>query len=142
MAYSENNILSRQLQTVAHCQDSYRLSRQLQTVQKVADCQDSCRLSRKLKTGKTVADRQDSCRPSRQLQAVKTVAKYKTGINYKLILKSRIQETLNLSMCADSSTDTQTKRNRTDKIKCHISRVTCHVSHVTCHMSRVACQIL
>ena len=52
--------------------------------------------------------------------------------------KSRIRETLNLPMCADSSTDTKTDKNgqkgkKKKKIMCQVSCVTCHLSPVTCH---------
>ena len=58
-------------------------------------------------------------------------------------------QTLNLSKCADCSTDTKMDRNKqkrkkekkTQKIVCHISRVRCHVSHVPCHRSPVACHL-
>ena len=61
MAYSESNILSRQLHTV----------KTIAEVQTVAECQDSCRKSRQLQKVKTVVESQDSCRKSRQLQTVK-----------------------------------------------------------------------
>ena len=44
--------------------------------------------------------------------------------------KSSIQETLNLSACEDSSSDTKNIRE-----KSHLSIVTYHMSPVTCHMS-------
>ena len=44
------------------------------------------------------------------------------------VSKSRIQESLNLSMCADSSND------KISGVRCQVSRIRCHVSHVTCHM--------
>ena len=52
--------------------------------------------------------------------------------------KFRIRETLNISMCAYSSTDTKTDRKnikRKKKVMCHMSRVMCHLSRVTCHLS-------
>ena len=58
--------------------------------------------------------------------------------------KSRIRETLNLSTCADSRTDTKTDKNGQRKIRrknfmtnftCRVSPVTCHPLHVTCHLS-------
>ena len=57
-------------------------------------------------------------------------------------LKCRIKETLNFSMCADSSTDTKKIQKIVKKIKkktqyiciCHVSYITCHVSPVTCHL--------
>ena len=45
--------------------DNFRLSGMLQTVKTVEDCQDSCRLSRQLQTvnaTQTVANCQDNCR--------------------------------------------------------------------------------
>ena len=59
--------------TVAECQDSCKLSTQLQIVNTVADCQGSWRLSRRLQNVNTFSDSQDSCRLSRQLQTVNTV---------------------------------------------------------------------
>ena len=41
---------------------------------------------------------------------------------------SRIWETLNLSTCAESSTDT----GKSEKLK--KGRIMCHVSHVMCHL--------
>ena len=57
--------------------------------------------------------------------------------------KSRKRETLNLSMCADSSADTKMKfflqkRKKNiymSPVTCHMSCVTCFLSPVTCHMS-------
>ena len=65
----------------------------------------------------------------------------------------RIRETLNLLMCADTSTDNKTDRNRqkgrTTKyegkkcdmlhVRCQVSHVRCHIVHVACHMSPVTC---
>ena len=49
--------------------------------------------------------------------------------------KSRIQETLNLSMCADSSNATKEERKEKEEknppVMCHLSPVMCHVSPVT-----------
>ena len=59
----------------------------------------------------------------------------------------RIQETLNLLMFADSSTDTKTDKNqqrgKKKKIKqlCHVSCGMCHVSGVRCQMSGVRYQV-
>ena len=54
--------------------------------------------------------------------------------------KSRIQEILNLSTCADSSTDIKTERMEEEKKrKKYVSRVGCNVLYVTCHMSHVTC---
>ena len=55
--------------------------------------------------------------------------------------KSRKRETLNLSTCADSSTDTKkSKIYIFERIKkCQVSFVTCHVSGVRCHLSPVTC---
>ena len=77
----------------------------------------------------------------------------------KLILEEEkiyLRETQNLSMCADSSINTKTDRNRrkgrenecvmcqewhvmrqVSSVMCHMSPVTCHMSPVTCHMSPV-----
>ena len=57
--------------------------------------------------------------------------------------KSRTQETLNISMCADSSTVTKTDINRETwkRKRKNMSSVMCQVSHVTCHVSRVACHL-
>ena len=49
--------------------------------------------------------------------------------------KSRIRETLNLSTCAVSSTDTIQKYIQTI-FMCHMSRVPCHLSPVTCHLRK------
>ena len=69
---------------------------------------------------------------------------------------SAIQKKLNLSTCADSSTDTKADRKRLKGKKkktlmkimchascfiCHMSHVTCCVSGVTCHLSSVSCQL-
>ena len=51
-----------------------------------------------------------------------------------IFFKSCIQDTLNLSTSADSSTNTKTDRNR-QKVMFHISHVMCHVSPVTCCLS-------
>ena len=64
MAYSESNILSRQLYTV----------KTIAEVQTVAECQDSCRKLRQLQKVKTVSESQDGSRKKRQLQKVKTIA--------------------------------------------------------------------
>ena len=59
MAYSGNNIPSRQFQTVktvAYCQDSSRLLRPFQTVKTVADCKDSCRPPGLLQTLRQVSN--------------------------------------------------------------------------------------
>ena len=61
--------------------------------------------------------------------------------------KSRIQETLNLLMCAPrpyrTETERRTKRRKKEEkcnesgVRCHVSHVMCCVSPVTCHMSPV-----
>ena len=74
--------------------------------------------------------------------------------NYSNVLlctlqKNRIWDTLSLSTCADSSTDTKTNRKVQKKIyikkiyiyMCHISHFTCHMSGVRCHMPCVACRV-
>ena len=57
--------------------------------------------------------------------------KEKTFLLNKYKLKSCTRETLNLSMCADSSSDTiknqNTKKKKTKGFKCKESSVTCHV---------------
>ena len=67
-----------------------------------------------------------------------------------LVLISRIRETMNILMSADSSTDTKVDRNRKKgkkKIKnrinimCHMSFVTCLVSCVMCHLARITCHL-
>ena len=62
--------------------------------------------------------------------------------------KIPIYETLNLSTCADSSTNTKSQKNIKKKnlclffsIRCQVSDVRCHVSCVTCHLSYVTCHI-
>ena len=68
------------------------------------------------------------------------------------IKTSFIQETLNLSMCADSSanssTNTKIRKKSEEKkwvmhhmsgVMCHLSCVMCHLSCVTCHVSCVTC---
>ena len=59
--------------------------------------------------------------------------------------KSCIRETLNILMCADSSTDTTTDKNwqkgEKQNEKNHVSRVTCQVSGVRCQVSHVRCQV-
>ena len=55
------------------------------------------------------------------------------------VLGSCVRQTLNLSMCADSSTDT--KILKVSHVTCHMSCVTCHMSHVTCLVSRVTCHL-
>ena len=68
--------------------------------------------------------------------------------------KSGIWETLNLSMCMDSISDTQTNRNRqkgefkinenetekNESVKCHLSHVKSHMSGVMYPVSRVTCR--
>ena len=49
-----------------------------------------------------------------------------------------IWETLNLSMCGDSSTKTKPERNK-QKVFFFMLHVICHVSVVTFHMSDVTC---
>ena len=58
--------------------------------------------------------------------------KYSKLTKIKISPKSYIWETLNLSTCADSSTNTKKK---------HVSFVTCLVAHVMCHVQRVICHI-
>ena len=56
-----------------------------------------------------------------------------------------LQETLNISTCADSSTDTKSKIKlfvssvacQVTIVRCHMSVVLCHMLHVTCHLSQV-----
>ena len=57
--------------------------------------------------------------------------------------KSSIRETLNLSACAVSSTNTIRiqKKNYLKCVTCHVSLVTCHVSLVTCHLFPVTCPL-
>ena len=53
-------------------------------------------------------------------------------------------ETLNLSICADSSNDTKTDRKgkrKNEREKIHVFHLMCQVSHVTCHMSPVVCHL-
>ena len=56
------------------------------------------------------------------------------GLNVvrSILKRFRIQEALNLSMCADSSSDTI-------KIMTDVSCMTCHMSHVMCRVSCVTC---
>ena len=57
--------------------------------------------------------------------------------------KSHVHETLNLSMCADSSTNTikYIKKKCESSVKCDMSHIPCHMSHVPCHKSHVKCQM-
>ena len=59
--------------------------------------------------------------------------------------KSRIWEILNLSMFADSRTDTKTDKNRIivlySCVTCQVSNDTCHVSCVICRMSHFTCHL-
>ena len=58
--------------------------------------------------------------------------------------KYRIDETLNLFKCADSSTDTKIPKNYTTQniyVMCHMSFVLCHVSHVMWNVSHVTCHL-
>ena len=62
----------------------------------------------------------------------------------KINNKSCLQETLNLSTCADRSTNTKTDRKGQNKniFLFHVSGVRCHMCHmspVTCHLS--PCQL-
>ena len=50
---------------------------------------------------------------------------------WNCIFKCGLQETLNLSMCADNSSNK--KKNK--KNMCHVLFIVCHVLHVTCHKS-------
>ena len=78
------------------------------------------------------------------------VPENRAGLVKNLLIKtSCIRETLNLSTCADGSTNTKTDRKKHRKKRkrtCHmsgvqyqVSSVKCHASHVTCYMSRVRC---
>ena len=56
-----------------------------------------------------------------------------------------ILETLNLSTCADSSTDDPPPcppPKKVSGVRCHMSGVRCHMSCVTCHLSHVTCRPL
>ena len=58
---------------------------------------------------------------------------------YAICLSLSIWGTLNLAMCADSSTNTQTDRKGRKKLICRMLPVMCHVSYVMFYMSRIAC---
>ena len=47
--------------------------------------------------------------------------------------KTHVRKTLNLSMCAEKSTDTK----KGSGVRCHLSHVICHMSCVTSHLSHV-----
>ena len=63
------------------------------------------------------------------------------------IKNNRIRETLSLSPCADSGTNTKKSENKSvmcnascvifhgSPVTCHLSSVTCHLSIITCHLS-------
>ena len=55
----------------------------------------------------------------------------------------RILETLNLSTCADSSTNTNKSEEKKKEKQGHVSpvTVTCHLTPVTCHLSPVTCHL-
>ena len=69
--------------------------------------------------------------PARDTTSVQQVIRGEQGRE-----KSGIQDTLNLSTCGNSSTDTRRKNNQ-EKNQFHVSCVMCHVSPdpVTCHIS-------
>ena len=54
---------------------------------------------------------------------------------------SRIRDTLNLSTCSDSSTNTKMTNENVSSVRFHMSCVMCHVSCIMCHMSRVTCHL-
>ena len=68
------------------------------------------------------------------------------GDNPEQNAKSRIGETLNLSTCTDSSTDTKTDRNgqkvKSKNNKYHMYGIRCHLSPVACHLSPNTCHLL
>ena len=70
---------------------------------------------------------------------------------YYWFQKLRIRDTLNFLMCAETSTNTKTARNKQKResefnqkvscVRCHMSCVICHMSHVMCHVSYVMCHM-
>ena len=86
---------------------------------------------------------------SMQYQIIYLVPMFGPGI---LETKSYIPDTLNLSMCADSSNNTNKSKKyiffkcsgvtcQVLHVRCHMSGVTCKMSHVTFHVSPVICHI-
>ena len=98
-----------------------------------------------------------SCRIVGEKRRLGTWASFECGARQKEGSgdeKSRIQETLNLSTCVDSSTNTKTDRSgvwterkkkeniiHVSYVRCQVSGIRCQGSSVRCHVSHVACHL-